>query len=109
MNIDSFTRHIGAVTIALLALLFSAAVVWQITHGHEVDALLAGLVGTTLGYLIPSPAQTQKVTVENDPSDPVPTADVPAKRRSDRGDIGVLGLVILVVVVLLLIGLIRGV
>lgn len=81
MNLDSFTRHIGAVTIALLALLFSAAVVWQITHGHEVDALLAGLVGTTLGYLIPSPAQSQRVTVENDPSDPVPTADVPAKPR----------------------------
>lgn len=86
MNLDNFTRHLGAVTVALLALMFSAAAVWQIIHSHEVDALLAGLVGTTLGYLIPSPQQTGKVTVENDPSDPVPTSAVTTKRRKDAGD-----------------------
>lgn len=73
MNLDNFTRHVAAATIALLAVLFSGAVVWQVIHGHEVDALLAGLVGTTIGYLIPSPTQS-RVTVENDPSDPVPVA-----------------------------------
>lgn len=72
MNLDAFTRHVSAIGLALLAVLFSAAVVWQVIHGHKVDALLAGLTGTTIGYLLPSPAQTGRVTVENDPSDPVP-------------------------------------
>ena len=78
MNLDNFTRHVGAVTLALLAALFSAAVVWQIVHQHDVDPLLAGLVGTTIGYLLPSPSQTGKVTIDNEPNDPVPVK--PAKR-----------------------------
>lgn len=80
MNLDNFTRHVGAVTIALLAVLFSCAVIWQVIHGHDVDALLAGLVGTTLGNLIPSPGQTGKVTVENAPSDPIPVEPAKAKK-----------------------------
>jgi hypothetical protein len=82
VNLDSFTRHLGAATIGLLAVLFSAAVVWQITHGHDVDPLLASLAGGTIAYLLPSPTQTGRVTVENAPDDPVPTADVAAPRKT---------------------------
>lgn len=107
MNIDNFTRHVAAITIALLALLFSCAVIWQVIHGHEVDALLAGLVGTTLGYLIPSPSQTGRVTVDNEASDPIPVQ--PAKpKRADKG-FAVIGWVIAVLVVLLIVAVVRGV
>lgn len=69
---DRFARHVGVITIATAALGFSLALVWQVVHAHPVDSLLAGLVGTTLGALLPSPTTTQRVTVENTDDDPVP-------------------------------------
>lgn len=57
---NDFTRHLGAVTVALLALGFSGAAIYLFVTQRPVSALLAGLVGTTIGYLLPSPAQSIK-------------------------------------------------
>lgn len=75
MSLDNFTRHLAAVTVAVLALGFSGAAIYLFIIGHPVPALLASLASGTTGYLLPSPLAS-RVTVENDTSDPVPTAAV---------------------------------
>lgn len=68
---DRFTRHIGAITVAVIAVLSTVGMLWQVIHGHTVDPLLAATLSLTIGLLIPSPAG-QRVTVDNASDDPVP-------------------------------------
>jgi hypothetical protein len=46
---------IAMVTVAAGGLTSLGAVVWQVVHGHDVDPLLAGLAGTLMAGLLPSP------------------------------------------------------
>lgn len=89
MTWDNFSRHVGVVTVALIAVLTVLGVLWQVVHAHGVDPLLAGLCTLTIGLLIPTPGAATRVVVENDASDPVPVepADdqsAPASRRGRR-------------------------
>lgn len=85
MNSDNFTRHIGAATVALIAVLTTLGILWQVTHGHDVDPLLAGLATLTIGLLLPSPvAPAQRVTVANEADDPVPVEAAPEPPKRQR-------------------------
>lgn len=68
---DRLTRHIGVITVAVIAVLSALGMLWQVVHGHTVDALLAATLSLTIGLLIPSPS-AQRVTVDNASDDPVP-------------------------------------
>lgn len=69
---DNFGRHVGTITLAIAALAVIGAVIWQVVgQGQGGDAYLTGLAGLLIGAFLPSP-QSQKVTVDNPPSDPVP-------------------------------------
>lgn len=46
---------ITSVTVSVGALGALAAVIWQVVHGAAVDPLLAGLAGSLMASLVPSP------------------------------------------------------
>lgn len=83
MSWDNFSRHVGVVTVALIALLSTLGVLWQVVHSHQVDPLLAGLCTLTIGLLIPTPGAAARVVVENDADDPVPVERTDEPTRSE--------------------------
>lgn len=89
----TYNPLIASSTIALGALAALAAMIWQVTHGHEADAQLAGLVGLLFGAFLRMPGQVDQVTIRQPADQPVPVTD-------DDG-YGAIELLVIVILVLI--------
>lgn len=97
----TYNPIIASLTIAFGALAALAAMIWQVTHGHEADAQLAGLVGLLFGAFLRMPGQVDQVTIRQPVDQPVPVKD-------DDGHIGpVEAIVIAFIAVLVFVVLVR--
>lgn len=72
----TYNPLIASVTIALGALAALGAMIWQVTHGHEADAQLAGIVGLLFGAFLRMPGQVDQVTIRQPANEPVPVDDI---------------------------------
>jgi hypothetical protein len=71
-----YNTIIASVTIALGALAALAAIIWQVTHGHEADAQLTGLAGLLFGAFLRMPGQADPVQIQQPADKPVPVNEV---------------------------------
>lgn len=99
---DRFVVRTVVLGLLILGLVFAGGIVYLSQTGHDhgiLDNLVAVVVGALSGVLARTSSEPQEVTVTNPTTDPVPTADVPVKRkRRESGGI-LLDLLIVVLIV----------
>jgi hypothetical protein len=54
----NYNPLVATVTIALGSLAALGAIIYQVVHGHDADAQLAGLAGLLFGAFLRAPGQT---------------------------------------------------
>jgi hypothetical protein len=59
----NYNPLVATVTIALGSLAALGAIIYQVVHGHDVDAQLAGLAGLLFGAFLRAPGQTDPAQV----------------------------------------------